>query len=240
VIKDETEKLPEVDPKLESTVSGYITGIMDNSKVLANTVSMTLNELLNTIRGSEGTAVIPVVEIEEGKVPQFTVNKLALIKDYKFLTYLDSKYIKSYKIITKKIDNGRKLVSYKGVTIPFYIFSSKRRIWMEEDGDKLKYHVRIELEGDIESYEFDKDLFDHNILDEIQNEISKSMEYEVDTTTKYFQNNIGIAYLGFEDYTHKYHNKVYKKYKENWNEAFKNAEISYIICRMKVALELEF
>jgi Ger(x)C family germination protein len=227
VFRGDPEKIPEVDPGLENTVSGQVVGIMENSRVLADTVSMTLNELLTTIRGGDGTAVIPVLEIEEGKEPKFLINKLALIKDYKLLSYLDAKYIKSFKIITKTIDNGRKLISYKGTIIPFYIFTSTRRIWLEEDGDKLKYRVRIELEGDIEAYEFDKELFDPKIIQEIADEISRSTEYELATTTKYLQQEVGVDYLKFGEYTHKYHNKIYKKYENNWDEAFRNAEINY-------------
>lgn len=228
LFKEDLKKLSEIDPKIESTVSGYLVGIMENSKIVTNTSSLTIYKFLSDIRNNEGRCCIPVLEIksiEKGYEPY--INKLCLIKDYKFLTYLDTEYVKEYRIMNNDFESGRVLVDYNDMTIPFFIYSINKRIWLLDDKENLKYKVKIEIEGDVDEYKFGKDLFDSKIIDDINKKIGEDQEKRLTAITKYFQNVIGVDYLGFKDYTHKYHNKVFKKYEDNWDEAFKNADIDY-------------
>jgi Ger(x)C family germination protein len=225
--KGDPEDMTKVEPKLENLMSLYVTGILENSKVLSNTASITLSDLLSTLRNNEGTGVIPVLEAKLGEDNNFIINKLALIKDYKLLTVLDTKYVKSYKIITDNLENGRKLIDYKGISVPYYIFSSRRRIWLEEDKGVLKYKVKVEMEGDIEQFEFDKMLFDSKVIADVEKTLDKYIASELETTTTYFQREIEHDFLEFKEYTNKYHYKIFKKYENNWDEAFKNAKIEY-------------
>jgi Ger(x)C family germination protein len=227
MIERDIDTVLKTESALEGTISGYITGIMDNSRFLSYTLKMDLNTLITTLRNNDGSAVIPVVEPVMEEKQWVKIDKLALIKDYKFLDVLDTKYVKSYKMLNNELQSGRKLVYYKGIIVPFYIYSSSRRIWLEEAGDKLKYKVNVKLEGDIEQYEFNEEIFDHQKILEIEKATERSITEELRETTKYFQNVIGHDYLGFGDYTRKYHNKIFKEYENNWDEYFKNAEIDY-------------
>jgi Ger(x)C family germination protein len=216
-----------VKAKLESLLSSYVTGIMDNAPVTSAVVNMTLKDLLSSIRNSDGEAAIPLLEVIENEKPEFQINSLVLVKDYKLLTYMDNKYSKVYKLMNKELERGRKLVKYKDLIIPFYIYTAEKKIWLEDKDDRLKYRVKIELEGDIEEFEFNRDIFDEKIIKDIEQAIKESTKSELDETTQYFQNEVGTDYLSFDEYTHKNHNKVYQKYKDNWDEAFKKADIEY-------------
>jgi Ger(x)C family germination protein len=227
VLVGKEEDFFKVEPKLENIQSLYVTGIMDNSKVLSNTENINLGELNTNLRNNDGSAAIPVLEVQEKPESAYLINKVALIKDYKLLTILDSKYMKTYKMVKGELDNGRKLVAYKGITVPFYAFSSKRRIWLEEGEEGLKFRVKVELEGDIEQFEFNKELFDPKVIADVKKTIEDFTVRELEATTEYFQKDIGHDFLGFNEYTNKYHYKIFKKYENNWDEAFKNAEIVY-------------
>lgn len=226
VIKGDPNKIMDVKPKLENLNAAYISGIVENSSISSEVVSLTLAELFKEIRDGEGSVTIPTVKISSANNGDFVIDELTLIKDYKFLKYLDTKYVGSYKIITNKFDKGRELTKINDIIIPYYIYSIDRRIWM--DGEKnLKYKIRYEIEGDITQYEFNKELFNAELIKNIEKKIESDMEKELKETTEYFQKEIGHDYLGFDSYTHKYHNKIYKKYKDNWDDAFKSADISY-------------
>lgn len=219
--------LPEIDPKLENIVSLYIYGIMENSKVLSNTVSMTLNDLISGLRNADGNVAIPLLEIEKGEEKVFTIDKLALINDYKLLTVLDSRYVKTYKLLNGVFKNGRKLINYKGIVVPYYVFTANRNIKAEEDTSGLKFKVRVMLEGDIEQFEFEKQLFDPKVIEDVEKTIDKLVEEELTAATKYFQRDIGYDYLGLGEYLNKYHYRIYKKYEDNWDEAFRSAKVEY-------------
>lgn len=225
-LKSNPDKIMDVKSKLENLNAAYVTGIVENSSISLKIVSQTLAELLIEIRNGEGSAAIPTLEISSANNGDFVIDELTLIKDYKFLTYLDTKYMGSYKMITNKLDKGSKIIKFNDIIIPYYIYSISKRIWMEDEKE-LKYKVKYEIEGDISQYEFNKDLFDSGIIEQIESKIEKDIEKDLKETTAYFQNEIGHDYLGFDSYTHKYHNKIYRKYKDNWDEAFKKADISY-------------
>lgn len=226
VIKGDPNKIMDVKPKLENLNAAYISGIVENSSISSEVVSLTLAELFKEIRDGKGSVAIPTVKISSANNGDFVIDELTLIKDYKFLKYLDTKYVGSYKIITNKLDKGRELTKIDDIIIPYYIYSIDRRIWM--DGEKnLKYKIRYEIEGDITQYEFNKELFNAELIKNIEKKIGSDIEKELKETTEYFQKEIGHDYLGFDSYTHKYHNKIYKKYKDNWDDAFKGADISY-------------
>lgn len=227
VLKGNPENIEKVDTKLENLYSSYITGILENSKVLSSTVSMTLHELVIELRNNDGAAAIPVLETDTEKQKVFIIDKLALIKDYKLLSILDSKYIKTYKLVKGDLINARKLITYKDIMLPYFIFTADRKIWLEEDEETLKFRVKVMLEGDIEQFQFEKNLFDSKVITDVEKSIDESIVKELDVTTKHFQRDIGYDYLGFKEYTSKYHNRVFKKYEDNWDEAFINAKIVY-------------
>jgi len=226
VIKGDPNKILDVKPKLENLNAAYISGIVENSSISSEVVSLTLAELFKEIRDGKGSVAIPTLKISAANNGDYVIDELSLIKDYKFLKYLDTKYVGSYKIITNKLDKGRELTKINDIIIPYYIYSMDRKIWMDDEKN-LKYIIRYEIEGDITQYEFNKELFNAELIKNIEKKIGSDMEKELKETTEYFQKEIGHDYLGFDSYTHKYHNKIYKKYKDNWDDAFKGADISY-------------
>lgn len=227
VFKGNPENVEKVETKLENLYSTYITGILENSKILSTTVSMTLHDLITELRNNDGVSAIPVLETDIEKQKIFIIDKLALIKDYKLLTILESKYIKTYKLVKGDLINARKLVTYKGIIVPFYIFTAERKIWLEEDEGTLKFRVKVMMEGDIEQFQFGEKIFDPKTINDMEKVIDEYTVKELDETTKYFQRDIGVDYLGFKEYTNKYHFRVFKKYEDNWDEAFKDAKIVY-------------
>jgi Ger(x)C family germination protein len=226
VLKSDPNKLKDVKPKLENLFQAYVTGIEENAITSSEVVSMTLADLLKAIRDGDGSAAIPTLRISPNNDGEFVIDELTLIKDYKFYRYLDTKYVGLYKLITKKLNKGKLFTKFDNMIIPYYIYTTKQKIWMSDE-QNLKYEVRYEIECDISQFEFGRDLFDANLIKKIESEISDDMKKKLEETTNYFQKEIGIDYLGFGSYTQKYHNKVYKKYKDNWDEAFKKLDISY-------------
>lgn len=225
--KGDPMEIEKVDTKLENVHSIYIFKIMENSEILSNTVSLSLYQLIVQLRNDDGNAAIPLLGIEEDKQSAFTIDKLVLVNNYKLLTILDSKYIKTYKLINGKLKNGRKLFPYEGVVVPFYIFTADSRRWLVDETSGLKFKVKLVLEGDIEQFEFQKLLFDPKKIEDAEKSIEKYTVEELDAATRYFQKDIGYDYLGFKEYMYKYHYKSFKKYEKNWDEAFANAQIEY-------------
>ncbi|NJD04717.1 MAG: Ger(x)C family spore germination protein [Ruminiclostridium sp.] len=223
VAKGKMEDIVNIEPKMEKMLASYVAGIFDMAKKTSSLVPVHFGVLASTIL-KEGNAVLPCIEKADNEVK---INNLALIKDYQLLAYMDGKYIRPYACINNKLEGGTKLIEYKGTMIPYEISSSKRRISLKEEGNLLKYTINVEMEGDIEEFYFTGQISEDDILKEIKSRLEESMKLELQETTNYFQEVIGCDYLGLGEYTYNYHNKIYKKYKENWDKAFSKADIAF-------------
>lgn len=226
IIKGDSKKIHEVEPKLENLNAAYIVGVMQNEKISSDIISMTFADMLKAVRDNEGSIMMPFIKIDKRDGEDFVIHEATLIKDYRFLTNVDTKYIGPYKMISKKFERGNVYIDYKGINVPYTIYNMKIRFFLEDEKN-LKYKVNIETEGDIVEYLFGEEVFETKTISEVEESISKEIKKNLKETTLYFQQEIGHDYLGFGEYTNKYHNKVYKKYKDNWDEAFNKLDITY-------------
>lgn len=208
---------------LDNNLASYISGIFQVGSKECCIISEDLTELEGTLRSSKGNAVIPCIKITDGKAE---VRDLALIKDYEFYQMVDQKYLRGYSIISNKLKKARKLVKYDDTIIPFYITGVNTTVHLE-DKENLKYKVVVKIEGDIENFIFGEEISEKGKIEEIKSNIAKSFTMELREVMDYFQNSIGIDYLKIGEYTNKYHNKVYEKYEDNWDEAFKKAQFDF-------------
>lgn len=208
---------------LDNNIASYISGIFQVGSKECCIISEDLTELVGDLRSSKGSAVIPCIKVADEKAE---VRDLALIKDYKFYQMVDQKYLRGYSIIANKFKKGRKLVKYDDTIIPFFITGVNATVHLE-DKENLKYKVTVKIEGDIESFILDDEISEKGKIEEIKSNTAKSFTMELSEVMDYFQNSIGIDYLKIGEYTKKYHNKVYEKYEDNWDEAFKKAQFDF-------------
>lgn len=224
VVKGETKKLTEVKPKFEKVFGVYMRGVFDNSGRMFSTLSLPINDFLSALRENKGTTVIPVVDVVDNKV---AIKQLALLRDYKFLSYLDIKYLRPYSIITNKLEDGEIVVPYKEDSVSMKISSCDTKVNLERDEKNLRYKVNVRIEGDIDNYIMNEDIFKDKTINELKDEIQRTIKEELVKTTDYFQNDIGIDYLKLGEYTKKYHYKTYEKNVQNWDQEFRKAKIDY-------------
>ncbi|MBZ4663974.1 MAG: Ger(x)C family spore germination protein [Caloramator sp.] len=222
MLEGDIEKLTKIKPKLDIYLVTYIQGVFSNASKLSYIVPVKLLDFISNLN-SGNKAILPVITVNEDEVE---IKNIALIKDNKLYKQVDEKYLRAFQFINGKLKGGRKFVNYKGVDISYFIQDNYRDIYVEDDNGKLKFTIKAELEGYLENESFSKEDIDKSILDDIESILSKSFELEMMETIKYFQDDIEADYLGLEDYTRKNYYKVYKKYKDNWDEAFKEAEFT--------------
>lgn len=220
------DKLQDVEPKMESSRAEQIKGILNNAKNLPDTIEVPLYRLIYNIRNTNGSAALPIIDtMPDGQT--YRIEKVLLLKDYQFYKEMEKKHIATYKIDNGLYGTGRKYVMFKDKLIPFSIHNLSAKKKLDSSDGQLKYTVKVKMEGELEQYYFNDDMFSASILEEIEDAMEKSTEEQLELSTIYFQQDIQHDYLGFGDYTHKYHDDVYKKYKDNWDKAFGDAKITY-------------
>lgn len=222
VAKGSVNDILDSNVKIETLLGAYIKSIVDNSQQLGSSISVKVGDLFIGLR-NEGKAVIPCIKKEKDDI---VADKIALIKDYNLLTYMDKKYVRGFLCLNNKLEKGRKVIISGDKYISYAIVSSKRRIWLT-DKENLKYTIAVEMEGDIYQYRFNDMLIGSDKIEGTKVKLEESMKKELEDTMRYFQKDVGVDYLGIGEYTKKYHYDVYKKYQNNWDEIFKNAEFDF-------------
>lgn len=224
--KDDPKKLIDVKPRLESSTTEHIMGILNNSESFSDTVSVSLEQLIDDLRESDGSGVLPVIEALPDN-QTFRIDELGLIKDYSYLTEVGPEMIKEYKIITDKFAGGRQRVEFDGEMLSVYIYNCKTQKKLKPGNGSLGFKITVEAEGSVDGFSFDKSIMDKETIERIQTALENQIKKELEETTEYFQKKVGYDYLGFQEYIKKYEPKTYKKYKNNWEEHFRNAEMEY-------------
>ena len=225
VSKEDADKITEIKPQLETSTTDHITGILNNAELLSRTVSVSLENLIDDMKDSGGSGVLPIVETLPDN-QTFRVDELGLIKDYTYLTEVKPDVVKSYKIITDTFSSGRQQVNLNDEKLSVYIYNCKTKKKLNNSSGQLGFKVSVEAEGDLDEFVLNKTAMNKVTIEEIEHAVEMQMKDELEKATKYFQQDIGYDYLGFKEYTRKYQPKAYKKY-ESWEDEFKNADIEY-------------
>lgn len=224
--KSKTKEITDIEARLESSTTQHIIGILNNAERYSSTVSVSLENLIDDLRESDGAGVLPLLEVLPDN-QTFRVDELGLIKDYTYLTEVPSEIVRQYKIITNTFTGGRQQVEFEEKTLSVYIYNCKSKMKLKPGNGNLGFKVTVDAEGSIEGFCFDKNVMEKDIIEKMETTLENQMEKELEEATEYFQKKIGYDYLGFEEYLKKYKPKVYKKYENSWEEQFKNAEIEY-------------
>lgn len=214
------EELVKIKPKLDIYLVTYIQGVFNNAQNLSYIVPIKLMQLTAQLNAGQ-KAHIPIITVKEDEIE---IKGIALIKDNKLYKTVDEKYLRAFQFLNSQLKGGRKFINYNGTSVSYFIQDNYRDLYVKDDNGKLKFILKAELEGYIENNIFSKEALEKKDLDKMEEILSESFKLELMETIKYFQENVGADYLGLEDYTRKNYNKVYKKFKDNWDEAFKEAE----------------
>ncbi|CDF57237.1 Ger(x)C family spore germination protein [Thermobrachium celere] len=220
MLKGDIEKLTNIKPKLDIYLVTYIQGVFNNASKLSYVVPIKLFKFISQLNSSN-KAILPIITVNEDEVE---VKGLALVKDNKLYKEVDEKYLRAFQFINGNFKGGRKFINFKGVDLSYFIQDSFRNIYVKEEEGKLKFTIKAEIEGLLENNVFSKEELDKKQIDEIEAIISKSFELELKEAIKYFQNVVELDYLGLEDYTRKNYYRIFKKYEDNWDEAFREAD----------------
>lgn len=221
-IKGGIDSILDAKPEIDVLPSTYIMEVLDKAKENSLFIVDNISEMMVGL-SNEGKTVLPCIEIKKDRVE---INSLALIKDFQLLGFMDGKYMKAYTAINNKLKYGEKLFKYMGVEIPYNILSSQRRITLINKEEPLEYKISLQMNGSINEFSF-RNLSKPATIKSMQEALDKSFKLEFEEAANFFQKVINEDYIGIEEYTRKYNNRIYNKYKDDWQRVFKNAIITF-------------
>ncbi|MDP4176820.1 MAG: Ger(x)C family spore germination protein [Bacillota bacterium] len=222
--EDRAEDIIKFKPITENNIETYISGIMENSKRNSTVLPVTLNELL-ILLDTNNNAIIPTVKLDKDK-NEISMSGTSIIKDYTLKGKLTSVETSDIEMIRGKIIGGKKVIYKDGKPIEFVIEKGDRKLNISKQGDKLKIDVKVKLEGQIEQYYLTPNLMNVATINDLQTDFDKSLSDECNETAKLIQNQYKVDPMELRENVEKYHPKIWNQVKDNWEEAFKSADIN--------------
>ena len=220
--EDLLKKLP-VDAKQES-VEGTLFRLLLNLQKSTYFTAEHLSEFVNSM-DKKGAAVVPLLKHIDGVVK---VSGGGIFKDYKLVGYINGKENSALSILNNEVKTELFCGDYKGdkVTINTINIRSKKKLISHEEILKVKYTIPIE--GTIQEYTIsDKGLQIDGLdnLHEIENALENNIKEELENVIRLLQKDLNADALHIGEYLSKYHPKLWKEVKDDWDNVFPDIEI---------------
>lgn len=224
VSEERAEDIIKFNPVTENNIETYLSGIMENSKRNSTVLPITLNELL-ILLDTNNNAIIPRIKLDKDK-NEVSMSGTAIIKDFTIKGQLTPVETSDIEIIRGRIRGGKKTIYKNGRPVEFVIENGERKLKVTENGGKLRFDVKVKLEGEIEQYYLVPNLMNTSTINSLQENFDKSLSEECKKTAKLIQNEYKIDPMQLQESIEKYNPKLWNKIKDKWEEAFRSADIN--------------
>ncbi|MCR1974232.1 Ger(x)C family spore germination protein [Clostridium sporogenes] len=221
--EDKSEEILKFKPNMEKSVENYIIGILENNKKNNTSSPLTLNEFLEET-SQNSTALVPVINIDK-KSKDLKISKVAVIKDDKIKGYISTEQANNIQLINKKFKGGTRTIIRDGSPLDYSIENSERKIKIR-DKKKLSFDIKLNLEGQIKGHNIDKQISSKGDINKIEEDLNKAITQDIKEVIRISQTEYNTDILDLGGFIHKYHPKLWKEIKGNWNELYKTVDIN--------------
>jgi spore germination protein KC len=235
VTKGEAYKLTETEPELGLSNSEEIKTLAEiTAEPLGLTVRTPLGEFGASLLCSDRDAVatrINMIHTSEqrgeklaGPPKTTTLEGVAVFSNQKLVGWFDKEETRGYLLITQKNTSMIKIAMERnGKEFTYVITRSKPKLMTKLVGEKLTVDLKISVQGSIyEGNGMNLDAIGVKEVEEIAAERIKGIVQNTIDKAKGYNSDC----LGFSQNLRRWHVADWKKIKDNWREAFANADVN--------------
>lgn len=214
--------------EMEPNTGAYIRDIFKHYNLTSKFPTIYYNKITKSLHETNGNAIIP--KIIAGK-DEIKIAGSAIIKNYKLAGWMEDDENMGYMWLTGLVKGGDISISMPGdgeeIKIPFNISNVIRRRDVEEKNGKIIYRVKLEVEGDITEYTFERhgEMMKDDLLNVIERKTSDEIKKMTQKAINRFQKELKVDMLGIGDYIEKYHPSLWEKVGKDWDKIFPEVEI---------------
>lgn len=207
----------------QQTVEGVLYSLLINRQ---NTSMFTPKTLADFIEDTDitGVSVLPLAKVEEDHVE---ISGAGLFKDYNLIGYLDEMENNALAIINNDLKEDGFEVEFNdiGLSILATSIKTKKKLMSSE---KLRIKLSTRIEGQIHEYTISmgdyKGIDSEEMIKAMETALGNNIKNNIVTTIEKLQKEYQADAVYISDFLRKYHPSVWKQVKDNWEEAFANAE----------------
>lgn len=223
IVEGKAEDYVNFKPLMEENIQNYIVSLMGNSSKNGSMYPVSLNSYIDMSTKSS-TNMLPLFRLQEGN-KKLVLSGMALIKDFQIAGYLNDKQVTDIQLLRGDIGSCKKVIYKDGHPVDYNIRDVSTKVDMKLVDDKLVLDYKIITEGTIKGYFTDANLFDKDLITELQNNFNESMEKELVSVASMTKDKMKIDILNVEEKLRKYHPKLWGTLQSRWPEALYNAEV---------------
>jgi len=215
----EAQKVMEVQTVIEKIPTAYLESIYANIYLSGKFVDGDLGDFFHQVHATGGNALVSKITPSSHEV---NIGGGAVVKHFKLVGWLSEDETQGINFFQGKISGGIITVDDpkgKG-RCTFVVLNAHRQLQLTAEGPAPEFLLKVNVEGNIaETTEgVSLDIQDEKVIEglvcqKIRSEARLQGDYRVD-----------LLRLG--DYLHKYHPKLWKEYKDRWEDIFPDVRIS--------------
>jgi Ger(x)C family germination protein len=222
-IKGEAKDALFIKPIVEPIVGTYLEQIFQQRRT-GRFHGRKLGDIITSIHETGG-ALIPRLVVGEN---EFKVAGACVIKHHKHRAWLGELETRAAQWIDGMAGEGTVSVEMQGIWVPFEMTRLERSMEAARDDDGDIYvDISITVEGDIAGYIFQtqREVMDDKFIEEAQTAIAREMTAQCMGVMDKVKNEFGVDIWGIGDHIRKFHPKIWRDVKDNWEEVFPGIEV---------------
>jgi Ger(x)C family germination protein len=224
--EDKSEEILKFKPNMEKSVENYIIGILESNNKNNTAFPLTLNKFLEET-SQNNTALIPIIGIDK-KNKDLKISKVAVIKNNKIKGYISTEQANNIQLISKDFKGGTRTIIRDGSPLDYSIENNERKIKLK-DKENLSFDIKLNLEGQIKGYNIDKQISSKRDINKIEEDLNNAIAQEINEVIRISQIEYNTDVFDLGEYIYKYHPKLWKEIKGNWNEIYENIDINVTV-----------
>lgn len=216
------------DYKFDPNIGAYIRDIFKHYSLTSIFPNVDYNKVMKSLHDTDGNAVIP--KIVAGK-DEIKVAGSAIIKNYRLAGWMDDGENMGYMWLTGLVKGGDVTFDMPAdggsIKVPFNISNVAIKKNAEEKNGKIIYKIKLDVEGDVTEYSFEKhgDMMNTNVLGTMEKKANDTIKGMVNKALMRFQKELKVDMIGAGDYIQKYKPGLWKKVGPDWNKIFPDIEV---------------
>lgn len=224
VADGKAEDIIKIVPKATPYVGQYISGILANNQENGKYPSGGALEIAKGLISS-GNAIIPRAKKSKDEVK---LDGCGVIKKYKLIGFINGEDTKNLLMARGDLKKGIYGINKKNKNLVYEMTSIKvqKKVKLNKK-NKVDINLIIKSEGSIAEY-YNKNMSykDGKKVNNIQQQLDKSMKKDIEKTLKLVQKKYAVDLLGISDELQKYHPGQWKKMQKKWDSDFKKVKIN--------------
>ncbi len=213
------------DAKRQETTEGSIYSLLSNEQDSTRFIPKSVSEFNEDMDYCK-SAHMPIGKISKD---ENIIAGAAVFKDYKLVGKLnmqENKYLSL--LIDHVVDEGLD-VEYEGDNLSLEVSRVKTKRELIESGDKIKIKITTKISAQIHEYIMSNghEINSEKELEKMGKAIDKKIEYNMKKVIDKIQQELNADIIGVYKYLNRYHPKLWKKVKDDWNEIFPKIEIEF-------------